>query len=96
MKIYAIFPNQKSGLIEEQLIETENYTQDELKEIIYSDIYFNNCEIDADTLDEYKIKISCYVNDYARNNFSDVLTEQELIKIMDAVEQELIEITESI
>lgn len=34
MKIYATFPNPKSGLIEEQLIETENYTADELKEII--------------------------------------------------------------
>lgn len=33
MKIYAIFPNQKSGLIEEQLIETENYTADELRYI---------------------------------------------------------------
>ena len=96
MKIYATFPNLKKRVIEEQLIETENYTRDELKEIIYSEIYFNNCEIDADTLDEYKIKISCYVNDYARNNFSDVLTEQELIEIMDAVEQELIEITESV
>lgn len=39
MKIYAIFPNLKSGVIEEQLIETENYTSEELKEIIYSDIY---------------------------------------------------------
>ena len=27
MKMYAIFPNPKSGLIEEQFIETENYTE---------------------------------------------------------------------
>lgn len=31
MKIYATFPNQKSGVTEKQLIETENYTQEELK-----------------------------------------------------------------
>lgn len=90
MKIYAIFPNPKSGVIEEQSIETENYTADELKEIIYSDIYFNNCEIDADTLDEYKIKISLCVNDYARNNFINIIPEDALDEIADAAEQALI------
>lgn len=57
MKIYAIFPNQKSGLIEEQLIETENYTTEYLRYIVFFDIYINNWEqeIDADTLQEYKV-----------------------------------------
>lgn len=40
MKIYAIFPNQKSGLIEEQLIETENYTADELRDIGIASLIF--------------------------------------------------------
>lgn len=39
MKIYAIFPNPKSGLIEEQSIETEHYTQDELRDIAFYDIF---------------------------------------------------------
>lgn len=34
MKIYATFPNPKSGIIEEQLIETENYTQNELNTVM--------------------------------------------------------------
>lgn len=41
MKIYATFPNPKSGLIEEQLIETENYTADELRDIAFYDIFFS-------------------------------------------------------
>lgn len=40
MKIYAIFPNPKSGVTEKQLIETENYTQDELRDIAFYDIFF--------------------------------------------------------
>lgn len=39
MKMYAIFPNPKSGLIEEQFIETENYTADELRDIAFYDIF---------------------------------------------------------
>lgn len=34
MKIYATFPNPKSGLIEEQLIETENETSKFLLEML--------------------------------------------------------------
>ena len=49
MKIYATFPNLKKGVIEEQLIETENYKRDELKEIIYSDM-------GGTTMIEYSIK----------------------------------------
>lgn len=44
MKIYAIFPNPKSGLIEEQLIETENYTQDDFCKIAVYDIFRNGCK----------------------------------------------------
>ena len=57
MKMYAIFPNPKSGLIEEQFIETENYTADELRDIAFYDIFFNNRELetDADTLEEYRL-----------------------------------------
>lgn len=50
MKMYAIFPNQKSGLIEEQFIETENYTADELRNIAFYDILFNNLEEIADAV----------------------------------------------
>lgn len=96
MKIYATFTNLKKGVIEEQLIETENYTRDELKEIIYEDVYLFNCDIDADTLDNYKIKISGCVNDYARNKFINIIPENELDKIIDDVTDELIEITESV
>lgn len=98
MKIYAIFPNQKSGLIEEQLIETENYTQDELRDIALFDIYLNNWEreIDADTLQEYKIKMSAYINDYAENKYANIIPDDDLDEIADAVAQELTEITKSI
>lgn len=97
MKIYAIFPNPKNGLMEEQLIETENYTQEELRYIVFFDIYLNNWEreIDADTLDEYKIKMSAYINDYAEK-YEGIISEDDLEEIADAVIQELTEITESI
>ena len=97
MKIYAIFPNQKSGLIEEQLIETENYTQDELRDIAFYDIYLNNWgrETDADYLDEYRIRISCDINDYAEK-YDDIISDDDLDEITDAVVQGLVEITESI
>lgn len=98
MKIYAIFPNPKSGVIEEQLIETENYTADELRYIVFYDIYLNNWEreIDADTLQEYKIKMSAYINDYAGNKYMNIIPEDELDEIVDSVVQELTGITESI
>lgn len=92
MKIYAIFPNQKSGVIEEQLIETENYTQKELNKIALYDILFNNWETASDaTLSEYRIKISEYVNDYARNKFTNFIPENDLDEIVDVIEPSLIE-----
>lgn len=105
MKIYAIFPNQKSGLIEEQLIETENYTADELRDIAFYDIFFNNRELetDADTLEEYRLKISLDVYDFAGtkylyvgNKYMDVISDDDLEEIADAVIQKLTEITKSI
>lgn len=105
MKIYAIFPNQKSGLIEEQLIETENYTQDELRDIAFYDIFLNNRELetDADTLEEYRLKISLDVYDFAGtkylyvgNKYMDIIPGEDLDEIADAVVQELTEITKSI
>lgn len=87
MKIYAIFPNPKSGLIEEQLIETENYTQDDFCKIAVYDIFRNGCKITADTLDEYKIKMNAYINDCARNKYMNIIPEKELDKIVDAAEQ---------
>lgn len=105
MKIYAIFPNPKSGLIEEQSIETENYTQDELRDIAFYDIFSNNWgrETDADTLSDYRLKISLDVCDFAGtkylyvgNKYMDIISEDDLEEIADAVIQELTEITESI
>lgn len=105
MKIYATFPNQKSGLIEEQLIETENYTTDELRDIAFYDIFFNNRELetDADTLEEYRLKISLDVYDYAGtkylyvgNKYMDVISDDDLEEIADAVIQKLTEMTKSI
>lgn len=98
MKIYAIFPNPKSGLIEEQLIEIENYTQEELNKIALYDIYRNAGKIPTDTtLDDYKLKISAYINDYARTKYTytgnkcmDIVFKNELDTIVDAVEQALI------
>ena len=92
MKMYAIFPNPKSGLTEKQLIETENYTQEELKKIALYNILFNNWETAADaTLDEYKIKISLYVNDYAKNKFTNIISKNDLDEILDVIEPSLIE-----
>lgn len=105
MKIYAIFPNQKSGVIEEQLIETENYTSEELRYIVFFDIFLNNWEreTDADTLSDYRLKISLDVYDFAGtkylyvgNKYMDIISENDLEEIADAVIQELTEITESI
>lgn len=95
MKIYAIFPNQKSGVIEEQLIETENYTQEELRYIVFFDIYLNNWEreIDADTLQEYKIKMSAYINDYAEK-YTNIISDDELDDIVDSVVQELTDLSD--
>lgn len=97
MKMYAIFPNPKSGGIEKQLIETENYTSEELRYIVFFDIYLNNWEreIDADTLQEYKIKMSAYINDYAEK-YTNIISDDDLDEIVDAVAQELTEITKSI
>jgi len=92
MKMYAIFPNPKSGVTEEQLIETENYTQDELNKIALYDILFNNWETASDTtLDEYKIKISGYVNDYARNKFTNFIPAKDLDEIVSVIKPSLIE-----
>lgn len=98
MKIYAIFPNQKSGLIEEQLIETENYTQDELRDIAFYDIFLNNREreIDADTLFDYRFKIGLDISYYAENKYANIIPDDDLDEIADAVAQELTEITKSI
>lgn len=98
MKIYAIFPNQKSGVIEEQLIETENYTQDELRDIALFDIFLNNRERDADynTFEEYKLKIGLDIYDYAENKYANIISDDDLDEIVDAVAQELTEITKSI
>lgn len=91
MKKYVIDENYN-----EKLIETEDYTREELKELIYGTVYDANAEalsekdIDFET---YERQIGCYVNDYARNNFADVLSEEELNEIIDGVEEELIEIT---
>jgi hypothetical protein len=98
MKIYAIFPNQKSGLIEEQLIETENYTQDELRDIAFYDIFLNNRELetDADTLFDYRFKIGLDISYYAENKYANIIPDDDLDEIADAVAQELTEITKSI
>lgn len=98
MKMYAIFPNPKSGLIEEQLIETENYTQEELREIALFDIFLNNRERDADydTFEEYRLKIGLDIYDYAENKYMDVISDDDLEEIADAVIQKLTEITKSI
>lgn len=98
MKIYAIFPNQKSGVIEEQLIETENYTQDELRDIAFYDIFLNNREreINADTLFDYRFKIGLDISYYAENKYTNIIPENDLDEIMDSVVQELTGITESI
>lgn len=98
MKIYAIFPNQKSGLFEKQLIETENYNADELRYIVFFDIYLNNWEreIDADTLQEYKLKIGLDIYDYVGNKYMDIIPEDDLDEIVDSVVQELTGITKSI
>lgn len=91
MKKYVIDENAK-----EKLIETEDYTREELKELIYGTVYDANVDalseedIDFET---YKRQIGLYVNDYARTYFSDVLSEEELNEIIDGVEEELIEIT---
>jgi hypothetical protein len=91
MKIYAIFPNQKSGLIEEQLIETENYTQDELRDIAFYDIFLNNREreINADTLFDYRFKIGLDISYYAENKYTNIIPEDDLDEIVDSVVQEL-------
>ena len=98
MKIYAIFPNQKSGLIEEQLIETENYTQDELRDIAFYDIFLYNRERDikADTLFDYRFKIGLDISYYAENKYTTIIPEDDLDEIVDSVVQELTGITESI
>lgn len=69
MKIYATFPNLKKGVIEEQLIETENYKRDELKEIIYSDMggttmieYSIKTIIAKNLIDEMAVTINCPCN----------------------------------
>lgn len=94
MKIYAIFPNPKSGLIEEQSIETENYTQDELRDIAFYDIFSNNWgrETDADTLSDYRLKISLDVYDFAGtkylyvgNKYMDIISEDDLEEIAEAL-----------
>lgn len=92
MKIYATFPNPKSGIIEEQLIETENYTQNELNRVALYDILFNNWETASDTpLADYRFKISLYINDYARNKFTNIISEKDLDEILDVIEPSLIE-----
>ncbi|MFR0926900.1 MAG: hypothetical protein ACLSGD_07685 [Ruminococcus sp.] len=98
MKIYAIFPNQKSGLIKEQLIETENYNADELRYIAFYDIFFSNRERDADydTFEEYKLKIGLDIYDYAENKYANIISDDDLDEIVDSVAQELTEITKSI
>lgn len=98
MKMYAIFPNPKSGLIEEQFIETENYTADELRDIAFYDIFFNNRERDADyyTFEEYKLKIGLDIYDYAENKYANIISDNDLEEIADAVIQKLTEITKSI
>lgn len=97
MKIYATFTNLEKGVIEEQLIETENYTQKELRDIAFYDIFLNNRERDADydTFEEYKFKIGLDVYDYAEK-YDNIIPEDDLDKIVNAVAQELIEITKSI
>lgn len=98
MKIYAIFPNQKSGLIEEQLIETENYTQKELRDIAFYDIFLNNLEreIDADTLSDYRLKIGLDVYNFVENKYTNIIPEEDLDEIVDSVVQEFTGITKSI
>lgn len=92
MKMYAIFPNPKSGVTEKQLIETENYTQEELKKITLYDILFNNWETAAEaTLADYRLKISLYINDYARNKFTNIISKKDLDEILDVIEPSLIE-----
>lgn len=92
MKMYAIFPNPKSEVTEKQLIETENYTQEELKKIALYDILFNNWETASDTpLADYRLKISLYINDYARNKFTNIISENDLDEILDVIEPSLIE-----
>lgn len=91
MKIYATFKNQKSGLIEEQLIETENYTRDELNTIALYDILFHNWETASDVeLSDYKIKITGYLNDSAKK-FMNILSKNELDEIIDVIKPSLIE-----
>lgn len=91
MKIYAIFPNPKSGLIEEQLIETENYTADELRYIVFYDIFLNNQELetDADTLFDYRFKIGLDISYYAENKYTNIIPEDDLDEIVDSVVREL-------
>ena len=98
MKIYATFLNQKSGLIEEQLIETENYNADELRDIAFYDIFLNNRELetDANTLNEYRFKIGLDIYDYAENKYANIIPDDDLDEIVDSVVQELTEITKSI
>lgn len=98
MKLYATFTNLKKGVIEEQLIETENYTQKELRDIAFYDIFLNNRERDADydTFEEYKLKIGLDIYDYAENKYANIIPEDDLGEIVDSVVQELTGITESI
>lgn len=67
--------------------------------------FFNNWgrETDADTLSDYRLKISLDVYDFAGtkylyvgNKYMDIISEDGLEEIADAVIQELTEITESI
>jgi hypothetical protein len=92
MKIYATFKNPNSGLVEKQLIDTKNYTRDELNTIALYDILFNNWETASDTveLSDYEIKISSYLNDSAKK-FMNILSKNELDEIIDVIKPSLIE-----